>query len=838
MLTSYLKLSLRLLARNPFFTFINVAGLSVGFAVFFILWQYSQSELRSDQFHHEWERIYRFGTVARWTDDKVNWEESWFGTNDAALTSMVANQYAEIQSATRLFTQNNFIAMAGYQSYLKDHGSEIFFTSEFNNRKNSFIETKIAYGDANFFSFFKIPLIEGSEVDILKLAGSVALSEKTAIKYFGSVHAIGKILLLNDKITLRVSGVFKNTPRNTHLDLDAIISSEVLKNQYSQITQPWWAPTCYFKLNESADAEGLVFRINKDLKEQIKKVGFGDWPYGETEIYLQALNEMPFQSYRHDFYTAKSRVVLIILQYSSLAILLLAWINYVNLAVASSRKRFKEVAARKTIGACSNDLTIQFIIESLVINLISLLLALTIVQLIKSPIEIFFGFYVADWTEISLSTLIIALAGFVGGILFTGVYPAAITLRYNPKGLFGIMAKQRKGDATPLILSTVQYSVATSIAVLVFAVSAQMEFIMNRDIGLSKEQTLVVDLPISRTEYFKSQLISLTKVLRAKDGISQLTVSQSVPGDNAQNFVNLVQTTMDGGLNVECNGGVDEFFIPFFKIKMLAGRNFLADSPADSSAIILSEVTATRLGFKTPDEAIGRRLFLSSQDEVRVVGVFKDYELKPMLKEGYVNYGGKAGLALTYKDFLQADQLFSIPHRISIRVQPEAFKDAIAFVEKKYKEFFPEQVFNWYFLDKVINGKYQQQFVARNQIAFFSFLAISIACLGLLGMISNKVVEKTKEIGIRKVLGAQLHQIAQILLSTTAKQVIIATIIGIPVAYYLTQQYLQKFSERIELQWWHFALPVLILVVIMLATVASVLWRAARSNPVEALKYE
>ena len=189
---------------------------------------------------------------------------------------------------------------------------------------------------------------------------------------------------------------------------------------------------------------------------------------------------MPFQSYRHDFYTAKSRVVLIILQYASLAILLLAWINYVNLTVASNRNRIKEVAVRKTIGANPYDLTIQFIVESLVINLISIMLAFTIAQLVKSPVQVFFGFYFPNSSEISLSTYLIVLTAFVGGILFTGAYPAVISLKHSPKDLFRTMAKQRRGDATTLLLSTFQYSIAISIAVLVFVVSGQMAIIVEQ----------------------------------------------------------------------------------------------------------------------------------------------------------------------------------------------------------------------------------------------------------------------------------------------------------------------------------------------------------------------
>ncbi|HXR80999.1 MAG TPA: FtsX-like permease family protein, partial [Saprospiraceae bacterium] len=196
------------------------------------------------------------------------------------------------------------------------------------------------------------------------------------------------------------------------------------------------------------------------------------------------------------------------------------------------------------------------------------------------------------------------------------------------------------------------------------------------------------------------------------------------------------------------------------------------------------------------------------------------------------------GLALTYKEFLLPGAIFNKPNRMSLRVQPETFNDAIVEIEKKYQKYFAGGVFNWYFLDAVVNGKYKQQLVARNQITLFSMLAIGIACLGLLGIISNKAIEKTKEIGIRKVLGAELYQIAQMLLSTSSKQLVIATIISIPLASYLTQQYLDEFSEYVNLSWWHYVIPLTLLILLLISTVAIVVWKAAKGNPVDALKHE
>lgn len=271
---------------------------------------------------------------------------------------------------------------------------------------------------------------------------------------------------------------------------------------------------------------------------------------------------------------------------------------------------------------------------------------------------------------------------------------------------------------------------------------------------------------------------------------------------------------------------------------MLEGRNFLPDNPADSASILLSDITASRLGFKTASEAIGRKVIAGvNGDEipVTVVGVFADYKTEPLLNMGF--YQSK-GTALTYKEFLFADTPWSTPQMVSFRISPEMFDQSLPKIESAYRTSFSDPIFNWYFLDSVLNGKYQHRLFEGNQVTMFSFLAVGIACLGLFGMMVYKVHNKIKEIGIRKILGAGLHQNAQLLLSTTFKQILFSSLMGIPVAYYLTQQYLQNFSERMEIQWWHFALPIGMLVLIMMGTVATVVWKAAKSNPVEALKYE
>jgi putative ABC transport system permease protein len=275
----------------------------------------------------------------------------------------------------------------------------------------------------------------------------------------------------------------------------------------------------------------------------------------------------------------------------------------------------------------------------------------------------------------------------------------------------------------------------------------------------------------------------------------------------------------------------------------LAGRNFIKDDNPDG--VIISRHAASRMGFNSPEEAVGAKIDLetraiSTWKEVVVLGVFENFRNQSFLNMSESstesNVEGR-GAVLMYKN-QSFDNTNFVHDKISIRISPKNTEETIALIQSTYHEFFPEMVFTWYFLDQKINEVYNNEKIARNQIVLFTALAIIIACLGLLGTITNKIVEKTKEIGIRKVLGAKHYQIATVLLNTTVKQIITAVIVGIPVAYYLTQLYLQKYSERIPLEWWHFVAPIVILVIIMSSTVATVLWKAARTNPVDSLKYE
>jgi putative ABC transport system permease protein len=831
MLLNYLKLSIRLMARDPFFTFIKVSGLAVGLAVFFILWQYTQSELNSD---HQWkdaDRIYRFGNVVKWTDDKVKWDESYFATNIPSLIEQIAVQYPELTEVTRILPQQNFRGISEKSSCVADHGTDLFLSAQNGNEKKSFKEDNLVYADPNVITFFGLPLIDGHPESALSLAGSIALSESLAIKYFGTTKAVGNDIRINDKILLTVTAVFKDLPRNTHLYFNAIISSERIKNKWNTVSQEVHTPLHYIKIKYGEDVPALSKRINHEMHEQIRSSMCG-WDLCDVRIYMQPLSEMPFQSYVADAYNTKSALGLRILQLAAVAILLLAWINYINLTSAENLKRIKEVATRRTMGASVAELVTQFVIEAFTTNLLALGVAMTLIQLLKTPMESAVGFYFLSWTNLLESTLWILILAFVTGVLVTGLYPTWFIMSQNSRGRFGNILTQQRGFS--VVFTTLQYSIAIVIAVFAFTIKEQLNYVLNFDIGLNKNEVVVVDLPLENNSDFKAELATfLGKVRDAGPSISR-----TAGGEGHSGMISLSKPGVGAGPGVSGDGGVDENFIPLYQIEILAGRNFLSDNPADSTSVLISDITSERMGFKTPEEAVGSRALagMNGRDvEVIIAGVYKDYNTLPLLNTGFFQ---SKGSALTYKDYLFPGEPWSRPQKVSFRLSVENFEESLEKIRSAYLASFSDQFFNWSFLDSQINGRYQQHILVGNQISLFCFLAVGIACLGLLGMMLHKVNAKVKEIGIRKVLGAQLYHVAQVLLSTSTKQIMIAAMIGIPVAFYLTEQYLQKFSQRMDLRWWHLALPIAILLAIMFATIASTIWRAARNNPVEALKHE
>jgi len=827
--------------RNPFFTFINVAGLSVGFAVFFVLWQYGESELNSEKQWKNWERIVRCGFIWRWTDDGKIWSHSQFGEIWPEVAKQVSEDYPEIEEMTRVFRQENFTP-----EHIPFHGKDIFLT-RLNERGEliSFKETALVYADPNLFQFFDIPVTEGDPSKMLSEINSIVLSEKLARRYFGDQSPLNQTLLINNEIALKVTGVYPNLPHNTHFEFEAVLSTRSIDRFITLTQYAMGGAHTYFRLNPGTTTQSLEKKINDPgvywhhWKEKIRD---GEL-ITKAEFHVQPLIDIPFSSYRWDYFKVKSKYFLSALGWVGLFTLLIAWINYIQLATSFYIKRLKEMGVRKTNGARTLDFAKQFFIESTLINAMAILLAATLIQLSKIPLQNWLGFYIKPWQHLAPSVLFLTGAVTLAGIAFTALLPVLYFRMSSPRSLFNKTRSLSSNVGFVKGLVVVQFCFSIVLLVWTFTVQRQVNHVLTADYGLNYQSVALLDLPQIRNSSFTSDLNVLQERLKAEAGVEEVTSFTNITGDADNNMICL--ETLDGESNgcMDTNGGVTENFISFFNLKMLAGRNFNANLPVDSATVILSRKAIERLGMKSPSDAIGKRITVNTgtwtnwnNEQAEIIGVVEDYmggNASFLINEGMGN--GHAGIILTYKDqFIPSSK----PRKLAVRINGSRFYEANQMVEKIYREIFPGQLYRFNFLDDQVAHFYDGERTARNQILLFTIIAIGIACLGLLGMISNKVVEKTKEIGIRKVLGAQIHQIAQILLNTTVQQIMVATVIAIPLAWYIAQQYLQKFSERIDLQWWHFALPVMMLVLIMMATVLVVIWKAAVTNPVEALKHE
>jgi len=821
MLTSYLTLALRLLARNPFFTFINVAGLAMGFASFMVLWNYSQHELKSDQFHRDYERIYRLYVFGKFADGPAI-----AGALNPEIIRRAANDFKEIEEYTRIVKQDNFVEGS------LPHGRQLFISyTNKENKRSSFMETRIAYADPNFFDFFSFPLLVGNPRMVLSESNSVVVSKSMARKYFGVHEPLGEVLYLNDTISLRVTGVFEDLPSNTHLVFDMLISSLTIEKYLRLPDSQAWTHG-YYKLQGNSSVAAFDSTLNAYVKRNF--TGTLDRTFGPAtyEAHLQPLKELAFNTHALDSYAPKSKYLLSVLGLVSVSVLLMAWVNYIILTLSANQGRMKELAARKAVGAHAVDFMRQFIIEAMIVNGVALLAAITLIQLIRTPAQVYFGFYVVSWSDISLTVKLLIGCAILAGIIVTGIYPAIATLNVSPKILFGEKRWAKSSFRFIHVLTVFQYSAAIALIIWAFSVYLQIAHVLNFDIGLKKDQVVVIDLPFHQDSLIRSQVKHFESQLSSNSSIMDYTFSHEVIGarggflkrnDRSETFMMEEYT-------------VDARFIPFYGIKLIAGRNFMSNNRADENTIILSRKAIRTLGFKSPEDALGAQILvpqdlvdLSDYAPSTVIGVFEDYFAVPFftIHQGYTS--GQSLLPSSFNTTLR---------KASVRIFPGQLKNAMGQLQGEYASAFPHSLFNSNILEDQMSRAYDEEKVASNQIILFTLIALGIACLGLLGMMRHKVVEKTKEIGIRRILGARLSNIAHMMLKSTVNHILIALIIALPVAYYLAGQYLKKYTEQITLQWWHFAFPVLILIAILFATIASVLWRAAQNNPVEALKYE
>jgi putative ABC transport system permease protein len=830
MLKKNIILAARLIRKDFFFSLIIIVGLAISYASFHMLWQYANDELASDQYHPAADRIYRLAYNWRYSDDGIVFKDENWGPQLFTSGPWFKSRYPEVEEYTRIITQRTFATS------LNGHASNVYFVyvNELNQRI-SFKEEHTAYGDPNLFEFFSIPLIKGDQNSIMREPNTVALSRSQAKKYFGSDDPIGKTLLLNDVFSLKVTGVFQDLPASTHLEFDIVMSDVRFAKNWT--AHDWSGQShTYLRLRERTNLQGFIEKMNRDNKQFWSTMNFKE----VATNFIQPLREVAFtDGFAGEDFRVKSRPILHILQAIAVFILFMGWINYLNLTFSRVMKRVKEIATRKTYGAGYRDFFMQFLAETIILNILAVMLAFIL------------GFgalgVVSDYTHIPVPAVRnpISLSALYAGILLTGclitaMYPAILGNAFSIRSLYSSGTKAPgKGRSVIGIITVFQYGISVVMIIWVFVMNLQMNFLLSADTGIDKNLVVIIDAPVNPTAQQGTQTDALLTTLRKIDGVSAATISSSVPGDKDFAMILWKRYGKESNAGLLTNGGVDENFVPFYGIHLAAGRNFMRDAPSQQRSILLSEVGLKRLGFLSADDAVGQDVVVGDWDEAtidsmsfHVIGVFKDYRLDPFIRTGSEREGLE-GLFLTYKTGAFS---WLRPLRISIRIEGADTKRIMNETEKEFSSVFPGTFFNWYFLEDHMNKGYEYHENMRHQILLFTLLAIFISCLGLLGSTRFMAIEKTKELGIRKVLGANASQLGMVLVKTTALHIILATVIGIPLGYYFVVEYLRQYIVHVPLAWWYFAVPLIMLMTIFLLTITPILFRAWRTNPVEALK--
>lgn len=797
MLKNYLNIAIRNLGRQKAYSFINIAGLSVGIMACIIILLYVQNESSYEKFYPDADKILRVTTHYETSGDARK-----IAITPKEVTEVSLNQIPETALATLIFDWRV--------------GREILTRSG----DNVFTETEVFYADSSFFKVFQHRFLEGDPKTALAEPSVVVLTESTARKYFNRTNNIvGEVLNANGR-DYKITGLIEDIPGNTALQFNFVISAGTLGRQLETYG---WFPMNYFTyvvLNDNVTAETYTAKLNKilddDIGEQLKTSG-------TTMFYeTQPISEMHFNTALGADYPQKVSKSLI---YSLLAIaafiLLIACINYINLSTAKSERRAKEVGLRKVLGAVRRQLIVQFYAETLMLTTLAVVLGVVLAEILLPSFN--------QMANTQLDILYLSdpyfLPGVVGFILFvsfvSGSYPAAFLSSFLPVKVLKGTHQVKGGNLFRRILVIVQFTVSVFLIVGTLIIYNQLSFMQSKEMGYDAEQIVYMKLPDRAT---RNNFDPLKAGFETITGVDYVTYSN--------NMINSVQSgwtaIMEGlpkDVTISFRGmNGDQDFLETFGLELLAGEGYQNKSNWKTEIFYLMNETGVKALGLTPEEAIGKKFGLYEQMMGTIVGVVKDFHLASLHEkiDPIAIYTGPDD----YKNLLFA------------RVNTERMEPVLAQMEQKWEELNPQRPFEPRFLDGTIQEMYEAEQRLGNIILIFTSLAISIGCLGLFGLASYMAEKKTKEIGIRKVLGADVSRIILMLSREYIRIILISNVIAWPLAYYAMNKWLEGFAFRVDIGWQLFLLAGLSTALVALLTVSFQSIKAAVSNPIKALRTE
>ncbi|MFP4047707.1 MAG: ABC transporter permease [Bacteroidales bacterium] len=791
MIINYLKISFRNIKKHKLHSFINIFGLAVGLSAVFLIFSFVFHEINYDKFNKDAEHIYRLTAEI----SRPNGQGSVLVINQADVGPRVKEEFPQVEEMLRI----------------KGGGSEkIAYRDELYQNFMSF------YADSTFFSMFDYELLKGNPNTVLDDPGGVVINEKVARAVFKSEDPVGKMISISDR-EFRITGVMKDFPAQSHIQTDVIMP---LKSHPYFERLGGMEFFTYIKIAPEHDNQEVRDQICQTADDVFAKVFEGSGYSGKNR--LQPLLDIHLKSteFQYDFSTNGDIQQVYFYSFLAFIILLVGVINYLNLFTANAEYRKKEVGLRKVVGARRKDLMMQFLSESVLTTLFAFVIAVTIVELTIGKFGDLMGSELSSqlYTEPQYLGIVLFVVILVG--IAAGYYPAIHLSRFNVLRIFrGGQKSVNQHNKLTVFLVIVQFIIAIFMISAVIIFNQQIEYMKNKDMGFDKSQVLVVS---GISSSLRGNYDVVREKLESSPQIEYVTSSQAVPGMAQRSGQTIFEygQPKSSGISIKENR-INYDYIETFGMEIKEGRSFSREYSDEANRFIINERAQRELGLEDP---IGKKVSMGFRDG-EIIGVVKDYnyaslkhEITPVL------------LTIYHEEFNK--------NYYSLKLNPGDHASTIEFVEKVLTDVDPGYTMNYFFLDDFINRLYKSEERSRKLVSFGTILSLILAFLGLFALTSFSIVKRTKEIGIRKVMGATQSRIVKLLTSDMLKWIALASVLALPLAYYVMNNWLQDFAYRIDIQFWMLIVSALLAIVVALTTTSVLTIKAANTNPAETLRDE
>ncbi len=805
MIKNFLMVAFRNLWKTKLFSSINILGLTIGMTACLLILIYVQFERSYDRFHHRADEIYRL----RYERVSETGEAVRFASCCPPVAPRMRDQFPEVEIVSRCFSRR------------------ATFTSD---DEHKFIEDNNFFVEQEYFDIFDYEFTAGDPKNGIREANNCYISESIAYKYFGNENPIGKTLSRDNQLHFKVAGVFKDFPENSHMQIDIALSYPNLWDIYGRDIENSWGDSGFYTF--------FILQPDTDMgrfKEKLANLVETEW--GEAlryyklscELIPQKLTDIHLEShYQQELKVNGDKQTVNFLFIIAIFIIIIAWVNYINLSTARSLTRAREVGLRKVVGAARSQLMGQFFMETLFLNLIALILAVGLLELSRpvfsqiTGVPLHYMIFNQTWFWISLIAL------FSMGVILSGLYPVLVLSSYKPiAALKGKLGNTAKGMNLRKALVIFQVIMALILITATFAVFKQISFMKDQSLGIKIDNVVAVRTPrIIDRESIRTRMASFKEELIKNSNISKASVVTEIPGRQIYwDAGGIMPAGTEDSKNYQIVG-IDYDFVDLFDVKLVAGRNFSKDFVTDEKQALIFNETAVRwMGFADAESAIGQRV--NYWGEIyNIVGVFNDYHQQSP-KQAFEQH--------IYR-YLPTGR--DVRGMICIKMHEQKIKETLDQIQKLYTEFFPGNPFEFVFVEDYYEEQYRGDNMFGTVFGIFAILAIFITAMGILGLTSFMIEQRTREISIRNVMGASLQRILVLFGKEFLYLILISFVIAAPLSYWGLSYWLESFSNRMSLSVDIFVFPLLITLFIAGSTISFLVFHAARQNPVDTLKHE